>query len=45
MAIMMSAQTYGIDHGKKIIVSSERLPEGVKPYKETIEVRGEAYTY
>ena len=45
MAIMMSAQTYGIDHGKKIIVSSERLPDGVKPYKETIEVKGEAYTY
>jgi len=34
----------GIDHGKKIIVTTGRLPEGVKPYKETVEVRGEAYT-
>ena len=35
---------YGIDHGKKLVVVTGRLPEGVKPYKETIEVRGEAYT-
>ena len=48
---MMSAQElqhfngmYGIDHGKKLVVATGRLPEGVKPYKETIEVRGEAYT-
>ena len=36
---------YGIDHGKKLVVATGRLPEGVKPFKETIEVRGEAYTY
>lgn len=35
---------YGIDHGKKIVVATGRLPEGVKPFKETIEVRGESYT-
>ena len=35
---------YGIDCDKKIIVTTGRLPEGVKPYKETVEVRGEAYT-
>ena len=35
---------FAIDHGKKIVVVTERLPEGVKPFKETIEVRGEAYT-
>ena len=34
----------GIDRDKKIIVTTGRLPEGVKPYKETVEVRGEAYT-
>ena len=35
---------YGIDRDKRIIVTTGRLPEGVKPYKETVEVRGEAYT-
>ena len=35
---------YGIDHNKKLVVATGRLPEGIKPYKETIEVRGEAYT-
>ena len=35
---------YGVDHGKKLIVATGRLPEGVKPFKETIEMRGEAYT-
>mgnify|MGYP007092167410 CR=1 FL=1 len=44
MTLMMSAQTYGVDQDKKIIVVSERLPEGVKPYKETHQVRGENYT-
>ena len=34
----------GIDRDKKIIVTTGRLPEGVRPYKETVEVRGEAYT-
>ena len=36
---------YGIDHEKKIIVATGRLPEGMKPYKETMEVKGETYTY
>ena len=36
---------YGIDHEKKIIVATGRLLEGMKPYKETIEVKGETYTY
>ena len=36
---------YGIDHGKRIIVATGRLPEGVKPYKSTMELRGETYTY
>ena len=35
---------YGIDHGKRIIVATGRLPEGVKPYKSTMELRGETYT-
>ena len=34
----------GIDRDKRIIVTTGRLPEGVRPYKETVEVRGEAYT-
>ena len=34
----------GIDRDKKIIITTGRLPEGVRPYKETVEVRGEAYT-
>ncbi len=36
---------YGIDHEKKIIVATGQLLEGMKPYKETIEVKGETYTY
>ena len=35
---------YGIDHEKKIVVATGRLLEGMKPYKKTMEVRGEAYT-
>ena len=35
---------YGIDHNKKIIVSTGQLLEGEKPFKETISVRGEEYT-
>ena len=48
---MASAQTpqikemYGIDHEKKIIVATGKLPEGFNPFKETIEFRGETYTY
>ena len=37
-------KTYGIDHGKKLVVSTGRLPEGTKPYKESMEIRGEEYT-
>ena len=36
---------YGVDHGKKLVVATGRLPEGIKPFKETMDVRGEAYTY
>ena len=38
-------KSFGIDHEKKIIVATGRLLEGMKPYKETIEVKGETYTY
>ena len=44
LTMMASAQTFGIDHGKKIIVATGRLPEGTKPYKESMEVKGETYT-
>ena len=46
-----SAQTaqlkgmYGIDHEKKIVVATGRLPESFKSFKETIELSGETYTY
>ena len=46
-----SAQTpqikemYGIDHEKKIVVATGKLSESFKPCKETIELRGETYTY
>ena len=36
---------YGIDHEKKMVVSTGRLPESIKSFKETIELRGEVYTY
>ena len=36
---------YGIDHEKKIIVATAKLPDGAKPYKETMHLRGETYTY
>ena len=36
---------YGVDHGKKLVVATGRLPEGIKPFKETMDVRGETYTY
>ncbi len=36
---------YGIDHEKKIVVATGRLPEGMKPFKETLQLRGEEYTY
>lgn len=36
---------YGIDHAKKMIVATGQLPEGVKPFKKTVEFRGESYTY
>lgn len=36
---------YGIDHEKKIVVATAKLPEGVKQYKETIQLRGEEYLF
>lgn len=36
---------YGIDHAKKIIVATGAMPEGLKPFKKTLELRGEPYTY
>lgn len=36
---------YGIDHEKKIIVATGRMPEGMKTYKEMMEVKGETFTY
>ena len=37
-------EVYGIDHGKKIVVATGRLPEGMKPFKQQMTVRGETYT-
>ena len=47
---LLSAQeplegVYGIDHAKKLVVATGKLPEGIKPFKKTIELRGESYTY
>ena len=39
------SQMYAIDHAKKIVVATGKLPNDVKPFKKTIEVKGEAYTY
>ena len=36
---------YGIDHEKKIIVATGSIPEAIKPYKKTIEFKGETYNY
>ena len=36
---------YGIDHEKKMVVATGKLLEGMKPFKATIPVRGEEYTY
>jgi len=36
---------YGIDHEKKIVVATGKLPEGMKPFKETLQLRGEEYTF
>lgn len=36
---------YGIDHAKKIIVATGKMPEGLKPFKKTIGFRGETYSY
>ncbi|MBR5910736.1 MAG: CotH kinase family protein [Bacteroidales bacterium] len=38
------SKMYGIDHEKKLIIQTGKLLDGVKPYKETMEVRGETYT-
>ena len=51
-AIGMTAQErldyngmYGIDHEKKIVVATGRMLEGVESFKQTLLVRGQAYTY
>ena len=36
---------YGIDHDKKIVVATGKLADGMKSFKENIQVRGEEYTY
>ena len=36
---------YGMDREKKIIVATGKLPEGIKPFKNTIDIKGESYTY
>ena len=36
---------YGIDREKKIVVATGRLLEGMKPYKESMNVAGETYSY
>ena len=36
---------YAIDHAKKIVVATGRLPQGAKPYKTTFDFRGETYSY
>ena len=36
---------YGVDHEKKIVVATGRFMEGMKPYKESMTVLGETYTY
>ena len=38
-------EVYGIDHDKKIVVATGKMPEGMKSFKKTIEIRGESYTY
>ena len=43
LTMIMSAQTYSVDHNKKIIVATGRLLDGMKP-KESMEVMGETYT-
>ena len=43
--VQQIGKMYGIDHEKKIIVATGRLPEGMKPYKETMEMKGETYVY
>ena len=36
---------YGIDYEKKIIVTTGKLSDGLKPFKKTIKFSGETYTY
>ena len=36
---------YAIDHGKKLVVSTGRLPEGKRQEKNTVVLRGETYTH
>ena len=36
---------YGIDHEKKIVVATGKMPEGMRSFKQTITLRGEEYAY
>lgn len=45
MAQDIQNKMYGIDHEKKIIVATGRLLNSMKPYKETMDVEGESYSY
>lgn len=40
-----SIKMYGIDHEKKVIVATGKLLDGMRPYKETMMLQGETYTY
>lgn len=42
---LLDEGSYGIDYGKKLIVVSGQLPEGIKSFKKTIEFEGEPFTY
>jgi hypothetical protein len=43
--VQKNQKMVGVDHEKKIIVVTGRLLEGLKPYKELMELDGETYTY
>ena len=43
--VQKNQKIVGVDHEKKIIVVTGRLLEGLKPYKELMELDGETYTY
>ena len=43
--VQKNQKIVGVDHEKKIIAVTGRLLEGLKPYKELMELDGETYTY